>query len=419
MRTPDPSVDLLWPAANAFEGTLLGLEYPESPAAVDTFTGACVEMFRTRDPDSYDYSLSQVFEPDVLTEVALLRGVDPDDTATLRYAPTATVRGLRDAVAGARDLSGAQAVNLAAALVSVSRFALAGQVLDAAEPQCRTPRDRFEIAMLRFITTNRSADGQESRRYFAEMRRGIEDGDIPDGRVLDACTQAVVWYLKRREVPEDGFAWFVRRGSELVQRGERDLPQGAVSSWYRGAAMLPARSGNTAKTRMLMERAKEAAYSIVGRSDRAYDKHFVKTYYESSMKECMYVRPDPDGAEDFGLRLIDLDRLWGPSWSELAEAYAHFGRLAEACHAFDNAVRLGSPWVRYSLRSAGDLYDKLGDTDRSFARYYALTLFDDVTPDVIEVGARLAAVARPDMVRGFDELRRQSPDDPQRKVDLP
>jgi hypothetical protein len=165
------------------------------------------------------------------------------------------MRGLRDAVAGAGDLSAAQAVNLAAALVSVSRFALADRVLDAAEPASRTPRDRFEIAMLRFIITNRSAAGQDSPRCFAEMRRGIEDGGIPDGRVLDACTQAVVWYLKRREVPEDEFGWFARRGGELVQRAESSLPQGTVSSWYRGVAMLPARSGDTAKTRVLMERA--------------------------------------------------------------------------------------------------------------------------------------------------------------------
>ena len=236
------------------------------------------------------------------------------------------------------------------------------------------------------------------------MRRCIETGSIPDGRILDVCTQAVVWYLKRREVPEEEFDWYARRGMELVEQGWTRLPEGTISSWYRGIAMLPARFGDAVKTRALMERAKQVGEAILSRTGSSYDKHFVKTYYESSMKECMYVRPDPEQAEEFGRRLIELDPLWGPSWSELGEAYAHFRRLPEAADAFDNAVRLGSPWVRYSLRSAADLYEKLGDTDRAFARYYALTLFEDVTPGVIEVGRRLAGAVRPDLVGELSEL---------------
>lgn len=406
MRANNPTVDVLLPFANAFQTTLIRLEAdPIMP--LDSFSAACLEVFEFRNPEGLDYRIAQVFEPAVLEEVAFLEGVAPDAVASLAYAPSQALRDLLREVEDSGGRSGARSLNLALVLISISRFSLAERVLADAPGTLTSDEERFLHALLCFIVDNRNASGKRSADYFSVMRAVAESGMVPATLLLDGCTQAVVWYLKRREVNDEDLRWFVHRGLSLVHESRASLSPGAISSWYRGIAMLPARVGNAEKTRSFMESARRAADETLSVSTRAYDIHLRKTYYESTMKEYMYVRPDLEMAEQAGRDLIALDPLWGPSWAELAEAYVHFGHRRQAASAYDSAVRLGAPWVRHALQSAGDLYRELGEDELALSRYYALTLFPTVELASLDVAVALAASVRPDLADELADVRAQ------------
>jgi len=222
-----------------------------------------------------------------------------------------------------------------------------------------------------------------SQRCFRRMRAAIEAGEVGAPRALDACTQAVVWHLKRQEIPADDFRWFAARARGLVRDAEGEIGDGQKSAWYRAVAMVPARVKRADTTRALMERARTTA-ERAERSGAMHDRHLVKTYYESSIKEFMHVTRDPERALASTLALIDVDPTWSVSWGERAETLAFFGQREEAAAAYDRAVRLGPPYVRHHLMNAAELYRELGDERRAGNRYYAPTLFQDAGAVIVE-----------------------------------
>jgi tetratricopeptide (TPR) repeat protein len=376
---------------NTFQETLLGLEYttrPDHPA--DLFSQACVEQYRELDLTRFGYLFAQVFEPDVLKEVALLEGVPYASLADLSHRPTTATTRLAELVRDAADLSAVALVNVAAALISISRFDLAIRVLDQAGERTRDVRERFEVAMLEFVVANRSADGVGSLLAFQRMRAAIESGTLPPERALDACTQAVVWYLKRREPPEEDFRWYLATGTALADAGDR-LDPAAISSWYRGLAMVPAAEGDAEVTRRYMGYARDTADTAFARRPRAYEMHFMKTYHESSLKEHMYVTKNLDRAEESGRALIALDPAWSPSYGELAEAYVKFGRLAQAAHWYDKAVEMGPPYLGYHLFHAARAHEKAGNDEQALGHYRTLSELAPSSEPVLVAGMAVAA----------------------------
>jgi hypothetical protein len=237
---------------NCFQQTLLGLEYTVAPGeAADVYSRACVEAFASVDWSGWGYPFTQVFEPGVLFEVALLEGVAYEDLAELSYRSSRSARSNRD-------------------------------MLTSVEARLIKPAEASYAAW-----STRSP-----------MRSAAATGAVPRARILDACTQAVVWYLKRREVGKDDFLWWAAVGQTLARR-HHAMPASAISSWYRGLAMVPAAKGMPDMTRGDMRSAREAAEA----AERAVEQHagpaelnLVKTYLESSLKEHMYITRDFDAA---------------------------------------------------------------------------------------------------------------------------
>ncbi|GAA2740236.1 MULTISPECIES: tetratricopeptide repeat protein [Kitasatospora] len=376
--------------SNTFSETMLGLQYattPDRPA--DLFSQACVEQYEQADPRFFGYLFAQVFEPNVLHEVALLEGVPYSSLRELGHRPTPAMARLAESAGNAADLPVVGLVNVAAALISVSRFDLAVDLLGQAERRAGEPRERFEIAMLEFIVANRRDDGTGSPRAFLGMRRAIETGAVPADRAIDACTQAVVWFMKRRELPEAEFAWYLETGKALAA-APAALDPASLSSWYRGLAMVPAAEGSVAETRRYMRYAQEAADETYSRRPRAYELHFMKTYHESTMKEHMYLTGDRDGAEEAGHALIALDPVWSVSHGELAEAYVRFGRIREAAESYERAVAAGPPYVGHHLLHAARCHEKLGNRDRALEHYLALSELARDDESVLRAGLDLA-----------------------------
>lgn len=399
------------PQRNTFQETLAALEYePRQGRPADIFSRACVASYSGSDWTHFGYFFTQIFEPDVLREVALLEGVAYESLANLSYQPSATLSHLAELVEKASDLSPVELVNLASALISISRFDVAAQLLNDVSGKGTTPREKFEVAWLEFMISNRCNRGVNSPVAFAKMREAIEMGGIPRGRVLDACTQAVVWHIKRREIPEDAFTWWLRIGDGLAKAPESNrLDMGTVSSWYRGLAMLPAARGKGSQTRKFMELAREAAEQTIAQRPGAYELNTIKTYYESTMKEYMYVNKNFEAAEKAGYALITLDPAWAPSYGELAEVYEFFGHVAQAAEFYEQAAEAGPPYWGYHLLRAARCRVKNGDNETALAHYLTLAeiapQYAPALKEGLDVALRLSSASQAQFERKINRLK--------------
>jgi hypothetical protein len=383
-------IDSLTFRRNTFQETLLGLEYSAAPGhPADIFSRACVEAYAEADCAQFGYPFTQIFEPGVLQEVALLEGVSYDSLTRLSHRPSATTNHLSELVNNPSKLTTIGLLNLASALISISRFEIASQLVEVTATKASSTREQFEVGWLEFLISNRRDDGTNSPRAFERMRQAIESGGIPRGRVLDICTQGIVWYVKRREVPEDVFRWCVTVGRALAKTPS-SLDLGTVSSWYRGLAMIPAAKGDVGKTREYMELAHDAAQGQVSTSSRAYEMNTIKTYYESAMKEHMYVTADFESAVEAGRALIALDPAWAPSYGELAEAYQKFGKLDQAAKLYEKAAAAGPPYVGYHLLHAARCQALLKNDTAALAHYLTLVEMAPESESICKEGLEVA-----------------------------
>jgi len=375
---------------NSFQETLLGLEYAEpADQPADLFSQACVEQYRDVEAERFGYLFAQVFEPGVLQEVCLLEGVSYSDVENLEVLPTASLQRLAEAARAADQLSLPGQVNVAAALISISRFGPAHRVLMGARRRASSARDVFEVAMLEFVIANRQDDVAVSQSAFVRMRAAIETKKLPPDRVLDACAQAVVWHLKRQEISVEDYAWFTDTGRAVADRSNTVDP-GALSSWYRAIAMVPAAKGEADLTRQYMDHARTTAEQTFALRPRAYELHFLKTYHESSMKEHMFLTRDLSKAEESGRALIALDPAWAPSYGELGDAFYKFGEPTKAAELYEEAVRAGPPYVGHHLLSAANARRKAGHGETAVAHYLAIARLATVREQVLSEGLALA-----------------------------
>lgn len=396
---------------NAFQETLVGLHFTASPdAPPDIFSQACVESFDECDMTRFGYAFTQMFEPAVLYEVALLEGVPYESLTNLDHRPTAAMTRLAEFVHDAAELPVVGLVNLASALISVSRFDLATRLVAHASQQATTSREEFEIAWLEFLISNRRDDGADSPSAFGKMRKALASG-VPRGRMLDACTQAVVWYIKRQEVPQDEFTWWMALGAGLL-RAPDHLDSGTVSSWYRGVAMVPAARGNARETRRYMQLARDAAEETIAQRPRASEMNTIKTYYESAMKEHLYVTRDFDSAEEAGLALIALDPAWSPSYGELAAVYQKMGKLDRTAELCEQAAQVGAPYVGHHLLRAATCHESLGNDEHALAHYLTLAELtprnERVLTGGLQVARRMSHESRVQFERALEPLRAMS-----------
>lgn len=341
-----------FPPQNAFSQTLLGLEYTVDGKA-DLFSEACVATFETCDWDIYGYPFTQIMESSVLEECATLAGIRFDRVKSLEEPQT-------DALCRLLEMSGSgkrieNDCNVASAAISISRFDFAQHKLGAARARLRTERDRFEVEWLGFLLSNRASRLEESAASFKKMHQAIETGEIPVGRMLDAATQAVVWYFKRREVNDAVYLSFLKLGKDIVASGKVGDP-GSLSAWHRGYAMVPAAEKDADATRNEMRKALELAQMTGTAAEKLTNRNLVKTYYESAIKEHMYVTGDLEKAVEAGEMLIVFDPAWSPSYGELAEVHVRIGNMARAAELYESAARLGPPYVCHHLfKAAGCL----------------------------------------------------------------
>lgn len=395
---------------NSFHQTLLELRYDSSHGLrPDIFSQACVEQFHSRPKQTYGYLFAQVFEPYVLKEVSQIEGVEYEEVESLAYGGGEPLTIIKDLLANRSELSPVEAINLAAALISISRFSLSKAVLDGIAGRCSADRDRFEATMLHFVIANRLADKAGMSKRLAELRQLIQRGNLPPDRAIGAASQAIVWHMKSNVLSDESYQWFLNLGQNL-SRPSAGVESGSLSSWYRAVAMVPAAKGDKESTREFMLAARKAAEIAIVTRPRAYETHFIKTYHESSLKEHMYVTRDRNSAIREGEALVALDPVWAPSYGELAEVYRFFGENRQAAELFERAGRLGPPYVGHHLFSAAQSYEADGASNEALVLYQELLAFAPKNASVVVAGFKLAQLLGDDVIVLFgDALEKMRP----------
>jgi hypothetical protein len=379
---------ILYAAHNAFQDILSDFLPAHDPSTADLFSRAVVETYDAKVWTEWGYQFTQVFEPGVLREVALLGGIDYGALQSLERRSSPALVWLGACIDSPNELSFVEKLNVAFALISVSRFDSAKTLVEYAAPDACSPRDRFELGWAEFLISNRCDDGARSPQAFRRMRAAIDEGVVPRARVLDACTQGIVWRQKRREIPDADYAWCLTTGSAIV--GEGTTGGGAVSSWYRGLAMVPAAKGDASLTHDYMRRAEAAALESYAVRPTAFELNAIKTFYESTIKEHMYVTKNLEGALAAAEKLIALDPNWSPSFGEMADANRHFGRLEEAAALYEHAARMGPPYVGHHLLQAARCRATLNALDEALAHYETLSV---MAPDYVIVREEAQPIA--------------------------
>ena len=179
-----------WDDWNSFTETILRIDRFLDDADCVGFSRENFAAFTATTPGDYYYPIGQVFEPDVLREVCDLQGVGIEDVLRLRGDRSERAAALRNRVDQAAETSDADLIVPISALVTLSRFELATELLDGSGD--RSPRFVFEAAMLRYIIGNRVRGRALGTEMMATVRATAQHPDIPPHRVLDACTTAVV-----------------------------------------------------------------------------------------------------------------------------------------------------------------------------------------------------------------------------------
>ncbi|MGH8919176.1 MAG: hypothetical protein ACRD0H_12760 [Actinomycetes bacterium] len=327
----------------------------------------------------------------------MLTGVPLGRLARLEPPSSPATSRLRSMIDQLADRTVVEMVNLASCLVTISRFDLVRDVLAAVAARRTTPREDFEVGWLEFLVANRSGGGGGSSAAFDRMRAAVVARAVPGSRMLDASTQAVVWHVKRRELPTASYEWWKELGASLAKSPAK-VDTGALSSWYRGVAMVPAAEGDAVATRNYMEQARAAAEAGTGSSGQSGDRgergaaelNAIKTYYESSIKEHMYVQRDLAAAEEAARALIELDPAWSISYGELAEVHVLAKRPVQASELYEQAAATGPPYVAYHLLKATVYREQCGDLTAALEHYEELAAFAPGSRQVLSGGLALA-----------------------------
>jgi hypothetical protein len=334
-------------ANNSFQRLMTSGTADDDQEPRSLFVSAVLDSVRAvMEREQWVVPQAQVFESGVLFEAKRVAEFETLPSTIEEFVPSAPDGAALNpmGVAASTSFTTSQAAVAAAGLlVSLSRFSTAARVLGGMNGDS-TQREQFERLWLEFIISNRCDTGRDSDHVFGRMLDIAEGGDVPDGRVLDICSQGVVWFLKRREISEATVRRLLELGRGLAS-GSLRADWAGTSAWYRAVAMLPAEKGDSIRTREFMERAEDAAQRAVVSNPSPTNANLVKTYLESSMKEALYVTRDSERFRQYATQLIALDPGWSISYAETAEGFEAFGFLDEARDMWAAAVDKGVPYL--------------------------------------------------------------------------
>ncbi|MNB58304.1 Tetratricopeptide repeat protein [compost metagenome] len=340
--------------------------------------------------DEVPYRVPQLLEPSTLIEVAQRHAIGVDELEFFSYpmdGPVTKVKWLADMLEWAPPV---QKLSLAQCLAASCRYRYANQVLTKIPYEALFPDQRVTFHLTRFAIQNRLEMTTSHQQDFTALKALLQAQRMPPSRVLDVCSQAIVWKLKGDSIDDELNKWFIDAGEKAARQiASSDAPVDLVSlsSFYRGLAMVPAARGDVATTRQYMLLAEEYADAVIrgekGASIPAREAR--KTVYESKLKEMLYVARDIESARQVADELIAYDPHWSISYHEAAEIEVKDQQWQRALQRYQQAYDIGFPRVTYSQYMIGACHQQMGNFDQALAAFK-----DTLSLDTTNISAGVA-----------------------------
>ncbi|MBD8706066.1 hypothetical protein IFT47_05405 [Pseudomonas sp. CFBP 13711] len=331
--------------------------------------------------DEVPYRVPQLLEPSTLFEVAQRHSIGIDELEYFSYpmdGPVAKVKWLADMLDWAPPV---QMLSLAQCLAASCRYRFANEVLAKVPYERLFPDQRLTYHLTRFAIQNRLEITSSHQEDFTALRALIQSNQTAPARVLDVCSQAIVWKLKGNAINDELNRWFIDTGeaaAKQIASSYEPVDLVSLSSFYRGLAMVPAAKGDISATRQYMLLAENYAEAVInsekGRSIPAREAR--KTVYESKLKEMLYVARDVENAREVAEELIHFDPHWSISYHEAAEVEMKDGQWQRASQRFQEAYDIGFPRRTYSQYMIGACNQQLGKFDLALDAFKNTLLLD-------------------------------------------
>jgi len=346
--------------------------------------------------DEVPYRVPQLLEPSTLVEVAQRHSIGVDELEFFSYpmdGPVAKVKWLADMLEWAPPV---QKLSLAQCLAASCRYRFANQVLVSVSYDKLFPDQKVTYHLTRFAIQNRLEITASHQEDFTALKALLQSHRMSPARILDVCSQAIVWKLKGNAIGDELNKWFIEAGemaAKQIAASHEPVDLVSLSSFYRGLAMVPAARGDVLTTRKYMLMAENYAEAVIG-SEKGQGipaREARKTVYESKLKEMLYVARDLESARRVADELISFDPNWSISYHEAAEVEMKDGQWQRASQRFQEAYDIGFPRRTYSQYMVGACNQKLGNFDEALAAFKSTLLLDTTN---ISAGVAGYSVAR-------------------------
>ncbi len=356
--------------------------------------------------DEVPYRVPQLLEPSTLVEVAQRHAISVNELEFFSYGmdgPVAKLKWLADLREWAPPV---QKLSLAQSLAASCRYRFANQVLAEVPYDALYPDQRVTYHLARFAIQNRLEMQSSHQDDFTALKALMQAHRLSPARVLDVCSQAIVWKIKGNAIDDELNRWFIGTGEAAVKQiASSATPADLVSlsSFYRGLAMVPAARGDVATTRQYMLLAEEYAEAVLrgerGGSIEAREAR--KTVYESKLKEMLYVARDVESARRVADELLAYDPDWSISYHEAGEVEVVDRQWQRALQRFQKAYDIGFPRVTYSQYMIGACHQQLGNFDQALDAFKSTLLLDKTNISAGIAGYEVARQHSPEVLPFF------------------
>jgi tetratricopeptide (TPR) repeat protein len=370
---------------DSFSECLLRLRYTnESVPFLGKFV---VDKFSKTNFDDIGPTCLQLFEPDILNEISILYNFSIEQLENFDYQSDSSenLSNLQWLLRNRNFLSAQQKINFSYSLATLARYKLARLLITDIDYEKLSTNWKLHYLFCDFCIDNRLEGSKRSEAIFAKVKEFMENGKVNNRLTALFVSQYIVWSLKSLHLTKIK-DYMYSQAIQLVDTLEDEVSKEinltnnylVLSGFYRAIAMIPAKDFNKQKTRSYMEKSLEYAERIIPRNifEEYNKKNLLKTYYESTIKEYIYLHSNLDVALENALKMLEVEPNWSISWQQLGEIYIKRNDFALALDAYTKAYNIGIPRKIESLFYIAYCHSELGDIQKAIELFIEIVSID-------------------------------------------